>query len=277
MGSGGLPSSGGVTGSGGSASGGTSSGGGTSTGGSSGGSVGSGGASGGSTGSGGAVGFQPCPATGSCKILPLGDSITEGVVGQDPNNVGGYRVPLFETAIEAGKDITFVGSRMTGNPPATVAGLPFPKGHEGESGIKIAALAAKTFLFDGVPDIVLLHIGTNDIFQNDNLSGAPDRLEAFVDEILAALEGTSERSQGLLVVAQLIPMPGNVSQLATYNQAVADLVDAKAEAGAHILLADMFTGYPDGTVELPDSIHPNAAGYARMAGTWYDVIESYLP
>lgn len=272
VGSGGAPGSGGLSPSGGSTSGGASSGGASSGGGSSGGAASGGsgtggGASGGAPGSGGGGGFQPCPATGPCRILPLGDSITDGLIGGGSGTNGGYRVPLFSISLTEGKDITFVGTRMNG--PDTVDGQPFPKGHEGESGIKIEALSNKTFLFDGDPNIVLLHIGTNDLFQNE-ASGAPDRLESFIDEILAAMP------DGLLVVAKLIPLPARESDLTTYNAAVAALVEEKAQAGAHILLADQFTGFPEDT-ELPDGIHPNAAGYERMAGVWYDVIEPYLP
>jgi lysophospholipase L1-like esterase len=268
--SGGAPSGGAGTGgssSGGGSSGGASTGGTSSGGASSGGSGTGGGASGGSPGSGGEGGFEPCPATGPCRILPLGDSITDGLIGGGSGTNGGYRVPLFSMALADSKDITFVGTRMNG--PDTVDGQPFPKNHEGESGIKITPLASKTFLFDGDPNIVLLHIGTNDLFQNE-ANGAPERLEAFIDDILA------EMPDGLLVVAQLIPLPARESDLSTYNTAVAALVEEKAEAGAHILLADQYTGFPEDS-ELPDGIHPNAAGYERMAGVWYELIEPYLP
>src|SRR5690606_2548555 len=95
------------------------------------------------------------------------------------------------------------------------------------------------------------------------------RLEAFIDQIL------TEVPDGLLAVAQLIPMPSHVQTLATYNAAIADIVAEKAAEGAHIILVDQFTGYPDDT-ELPDNIHPNPAGYDRMGGIWYDAIEPYL-
>ena len=35
------------------------------------------------------------------------------------------------------------------------------------------------------------------------------------------------------------------------------------------------TDFP--TSELGDGVHPNQAGYARMAGVWYEAIEPYLP
>jgi len=284
VGSGGIVGSGGVVGSGGAASGGavgsggaasggvTGSGGAASGGGSSGGAS-SGGTGSGGDGSGGGSGFQPCPAAETCRILPLGDSITEGLIANQNSSEGGYRVPLFELAIEAGKDITFVGTRGNNaidNPPDTVAGVPFPPDHEGTSGIKIQGLLDRNNLYDDDPHIVLLHIGTNDLFQNE-LSGSDARLELLVDEITTALPNA------LVAVAKLIPLPARETQLATFNdEYVADLVAEKAAAGAHVILVDHFTGYPDGS-ELPDGVHPNAAGYDRMGATWYAAIESYLP
>jgi lysophospholipase L1-like esterase len=51
-------------------------------------------------------------------------------------------------------------------------------------------------------------------------------------------------------------------------------VQTRASAGKHVILVDQFTGFP--TSELGDGVHPNQAGYARMAGVWYEAIKSYL-
>ncbi len=74
------------------------------------------------------VGFDPCPATGNCKVLPLGDSITAGA-GAQPGDNGGYRVELFTKALANSKHITFVGSQTSG--PTTVGGQTFPRKSRG--------------------------------------------------------------------------------------------------------------------------------------------------
>jgi hypothetical protein len=175
---------------------------------------------------GGSGGFDPCPAMGDCKVLPLGDSITDGI-----GFSGGYRVELFSKAISAGKNLTFVGKSMNG--PDKVGGETFPKNHEGHSGWTIEQIdgIVETYALDPEPHIVLLHIGTNDMRVNAN--GATDRLETLVDRILADLPNS------LLVLSNII-----------------------------------FMGFPNG--ELGDGVHPNQAGYARMAGKWYTAIEPYL-
>jgi hypothetical protein len=212
-------------------------------------------------GGGGSSGFDPCPATGPCKILPLGDSITDGI-----GFSGGYRVELFSRALADDKEITFVGGSMNG--PQMVDGQAFPRAHEGHSGWTIQQI-------DGIvpdpalgvaPHIVLLHIGTNDMYQSPN--GAPDRLGALIDQIVAELP------DALLVVSTIIPLPMSSGPVNTFNAAVPGVVNARKDAGKHVLLVDQFTGFP--TNELGDGVHPNEAGYARMAGVWYTAISSYL-
>ena len=117
------------------------------------------------------------------------------------------------------------------------------------------------------PHIVLLHLGTNDINQNI-ASGAPDRLGSLIDQIVATLPAA------LVVVAKIIPEPSQASGISTYNAALPGVAQARANAGKHVILVDQFTGFP--TSELGDGVHPNQAGYARMAGVWYEAIKSYL-
>ncbi len=119
------------------------------------------------------------------------------------------------------------------------------------------------------PHIVLLMAGTNDVSQNDNLSSAPQRLGALLDKIFAAAPDT------LVVAAQLIPVTFADPAVVTYNQALVGIVEARASAGQHVVLVDMHTGFP--ASELPDRIHPNGPGYARMADVWYAAIGDLLP
>jgi lysophospholipase L1-like esterase len=194
--------------------------------------------------------------------MPLGDSITDGT-----GYSGGYRVELFAKAIADKKNITFVGSLSNG--PNTVSGVTFPKSHEGHFGWTIAQVddLIPDPALNPAPHIVLLHLGTNDINQNI-ASGAPDRLGSLIDQIVATLPAA------LVVVAKIIPEPSQASGISTYNAALPGVAQARANAGKHVILVDQFTGFP--TSELGDGVHPNQAGYARMAGVWYEAIKSYL-
>ena len=237
--------------------------GGSSTGGAATGGAETGGAdTGGSTGVGGqSSGY--CTAGQTCRISPLGDSITEGI-----NMPGAYRIELFRLATEAGKDITFVGTRSNG-PNEQIAGKPFPKAHEGTSGISIEGLQSVVeggaLTRDDVqPNIILLHIGTNNMYGSHPAQPA-ELLPSLLDEIIAACP------DALLVVAQIIPYNG----VESYNAAIPEIVQQKAQAGAHIMMVDQYTDFPNS--ELADGVHPNEAGYERMARVWYDAVSEYLP
>jgi len=218
--------------------------------------------SGGSGGTGGNATFQPCPETPPCKVLPLGDSITFGL-GFD----GGYRVELFHLALEGDHEITFTGTQQP-NGPSMVDGVTFPRNHAGISGQLIAEIGNRIPNPDmmDMPHIVLVHAGTNDIARSRQ--GAEGREEALIDKLIATAP------DALIVVSNLIPLRGN-SEVEVYNAAIPPMVEERANAGAHIIFADQFTNFPDS--ELGDGVHPNQAGYARMAGVWYEAIEPYLP
>ncbi|WCQ87605.1 SGNH/GDSL hydrolase family protein [Sorangium sp. Soce836] len=272
--SGGVPASasgasttsgaGGATGTGGSGGGATTGSGATTSAGEGGASSSTSATSGGSGGGGGAPdpGFQPCPATGPCKVLPLGDSITVGL-GFD----GGYRVELFRMALQDDHEITFTGTQQK-NGPAMVDGVTFPRNHEGISGQTIQQINGRvpTPALNEMPHIVLLHAGTNDMVQGAN--GADTRLAALLDDLIA------EAPDALIVVSNIIPLPRSANAVNTFNATIPAMVEERAAAGAHIVFADQFTGFP--ASELGDTVHPNQAGYARMARVWYEAIEGYL-
>ena len=282
-GAGGRTGSGGTTGAGGATgNGGTGAGGRTGAGGITG-NGGTGGPDGGNkdlggmeSGTGGGTGtFDPCPASGACKILPLGDSITWGV-----NYDGGYRVKLFANTITDKKNITYVGKLSNG--PATVSGVTFPKNNEGHSGWTIqqiddivtgtstdANYNGKKMMVDQSPNIVLLHAGTNDMSRGP--SGAPDRLGTLIDHIVG------DGPNVLLVVTTIIPITqgsyGSLGQ--TFDNAVPGIVQKRIDAGKHVILVDMFKNFPSNGLGS-DGVHPNQQGYEWMAGVWYDAIKGYL-
>jgi lysophospholipase L1-like esterase len=223
--------------------------------------------------------FDPCPATGTCKILPLGDSITAGA-GAQPGEGGGYRVELFSKALADSKHITYVGSLSSG--PSTVGGATFPKSHEGHIGYKIdqiSALATTSQALKDSPHIILLFIGTNDEGYASSAAGASDRLAQLIDKIVAALPDS------LLVVSSIYPFPGCkdtnytptvcAANVATYDAAIPGIVKQSADQGKHVLYIDMSNISSDGL--STDGVHPNATvGYPWMGDNWYGIIGPYL-
>jgi lysophospholipase L1-like esterase len=212
-------------------------------------------------------GFQPCKSN-PCVILPLGDSITDGV-GVDGG--GSYRIELFSLALADDKAITYVGGLTNG--PQMVDGVTFPRSHEGHSGWTVQQIDDLLFknappvAISSNPEIVLLHLGTNDMWNGPD--GAPDRLGKLVDKLIDALP------ESLIAVSTIIPWPQNAGLVDTYNAGVVTEVNKRIDAGEHVIFVDQFKDYPEN--ELADGIHPNARGYEVMAGKWYEAISEYLP
>lgn len=226
------------------------------------------------------VGFNPCPSDGSpCRIMPLGDSITFGI----GSSGGGYRVELFRQALANDRSITFVGTAQP-NGPNDVNGQPFPRSHQGHSGFTISGGGAGSLaqvvsqsLVPSDPDIILLHIGTNDTNGNIDLGNAPQRLGALLDQI------TDGAPDALLVVAQNIPITvaATNARVLAYNAAIPALVEERVAEGKHIRLLDMYTPFATtpnfANALMNDFLHPNDAGYVVMGETWFDAIEDVLP
>src|SRR3954463_12548597 len=115
----------------------------------------------------GAGGHAPAAAAesnGGVRVMPLGDSITEGT--QVP---GGYRIGLWQRMAAARYPGDLVGTQFNG--PAALG----DHDHEGHPGWRIDQIDANIngWLASAGPRTVLLHIGTNDVLQNYNLGGAP--------------------------------------------------------------------------------------------------------
>jgi lysophospholipase L1-like esterase len=198
-------------------------------------------------------------SNGGVRVMPLGDSITEGT--QVP---GGYRIGLWQRLAAGGYRIDFVGTQYNG--PASLG----DHDHEGHPGWRIDQIDANIggWLSSASPRTVLLHIGTNDVLQNYNLAGAPGRLSTLIDHITAGAPSAD------VFVATIIPLASASQEAAvrTFNAAVPGIVQSKVNAGKHVHLVDMHSVLT--AADLTDGIHPTAAGYDKMATAWYAALRS---
>lgn len=199
-------------------------------------------------------------ASGGVRIMPMGDSIT---YGQGSSTGGGYRLPLWNALRARGIKVTFVGSERTG--PL----INFDRANEGHPGWTIDQLAAKVVGWLRVyqPQIILLHIGTNDFVKDIDPAHASARLSDLIDEI------TSTLPNAILIVAQIVPLPHSPAldaELAAYNQAIPAIVQSQVARGKHVQYVDMFDAVSASMI--PDGIHPNDQGYNRMANVWLNAL-----
>jgi lysophospholipase L1-like esterase len=205
------------------------------------------------------AGTASAESNGGVRVMPLGDSITDGFTVP-----GGYRIGLWQRLVAANYTVDFVGSLSNG--PSTLG----DHDHEGHSGWRIDQIDANivSWLQATTPHTILLHIGTNDVLQNLNLATAPQRLSTLLDHIIATAP-TAE-----VFVATIIPL-SNAAQEAnvrTFNAAIPGIVQTKAAGGAHVHLVDMHAALT--AADLADGIHPNATGYDKMAAVWYSALQS---
>lgn len=189
----------------------------------------------------------PCPTPTvtvrpTVRIMPLGDSIT---AGGGSTTGAGYRLPLWNLLAAGGERADFVGSAR--------AGQVADPDHEGHSGYMVDELRARIddWIAAARPDVVLLHAGINDLKYGER-QGAEDRLLALIDRTRA------DKPDAAIYVMGLIPTTGGLEgQTAAFNAVIHD-----AAAGHRFTWVEPPVLAAD---ELPDRLHPNDAGYQRMA------------
>lgn len=220
---------------------------------------------------------------GHTRIMPLGDSITQGVtVGAgcgtastdtncppDDERVG-YRKKLYDDLTSAGYYVQLVGSLANGSG----AGLITPNDrHEGHGAYSTAMIrdGAGSWLNAATPDIVLLHVGTNDANggSSDGTAVADPN-----DSILQRIYNANP--EATVVLAKIIgsPNPTLNNTIASFNADVEARINAAwADQGAagRLILVDMYNTLTNRTVDgdFADNLHPNNAGYQKMANAWW--------
>ncbi|WP_372444334.1 ricin-type beta-trefoil lectin domain protein [Micromonospora qiuiae] len=204
-------------------------------------------------------GTASAESNGGVRVMPLGDSITEGT--QIP---GGYRIGLWQRLVNGRYTVDFVGSQFNG--PASLG----DRDHQGHPGWRIDQIDANIvgWLNTQRPRSVLLHIGTNDILQNYNVSTAPNRLSTLIDRI------TNTAPDADVFVAQIITLTNSnqAAAVRTFNAAIPGIVQSKVNAGKRVHLVNMHSALTTG--DLIDGIHPTANGYDKMAAVWYAALQS---
>lgn len=198
----------------------------------------------------------PAASGGPLRIMPLGDSLTDGETVP-----GGYRVELWSRLMADNLNVDFVGSQVNGPPELR------DRDHEGHSGWRIDQIAgsAGLWLRTYKPQIVLLLIGTNDMSQDFDVGGAPARLSALLDQI------HQEAPDAAMVLASLprVADPAVTQRIQTYNDAIPGITSSK---GWLINYVDLFGAIQSADLH-PDGVHLTAEGYAKMANVWYSALQ----
>lgn len=230
------------------------------------------------------------------KIMPLGDSITQGFssgVANEEFQVS-YRKALYDKLKLAGyvvNDEIFVGTLFSGESVPD-----FDPDHEGHPGWRADEIFAgrpgsgegklSDWLFAEEPDIVLLHIGTNDISGNNEDWHEVEDILIVIDDY----EFTSGKTVWVILALIIdrscdpfLPPCSKSAETTSFNNDVEDFVFFPRQAGGdRIFLVDMQNDagidydrwYMGG--DMWDTLHPFETGYAKMADVWFPAIEQVL-
>ena len=175
-------------------------------------------------------------ANESVKIMPLGDSIT---LRAGLTSLNGYRKPLYWALTDAGYNFDFVGSQTDGV-------FPDPN-HEGHSGWHADTTGTNdilgqvyNWLTANPADIVLLHIGTNDV-----TVGGEDANE--VSDILDEIDRFSTDIK--VILAFIIDRRTHSPATIQFNTDVNEMAQNRIAAGDDIIIVDMESALDYGTDE----------------------------
>ena len=194
------------------------------------------------------------------KVMPLGDSITDGY-----NIPGGYRKRLWQRLVtQEGYSFDFVGSLSNG--PTELG----DKNHEGHSGWKIRDIRANidSYINSAQPDLVLLMLGSNDMYANDDLPNAPGRLQELVQRINILRPGVTT------ILSTVTNRSDQQSKIPPFNAELPGVVQNLNNMGYNVVLVNAYAALT--LSDLADGVHPNAGGYDKLADVWYPQLKAYL-
>lgn len=132
----------------------------------------------------------------------------------------------------------------------------------------------KTAFAAATPDVVLMHYGTNDVWNAKPTSQVISAYSTLIDAVREANPFV------VLLVAQIIPMnvtnatctgcscPGCPTAIPAFNAALATLAMSKSTDASPVIVVDQYTGF-DAILDTKEGVHPNTQGSQKMADRWY--------
>ncbi len=243
-------------------------------------------------------------ALGQVKIMAVGDSITHGIPG-----TSSYRKDFTSQLEAASCNFVMVGSQSTsressGNPECEDTGVigdgwgwdgtqsclvgvstatdvylgahegysahradHFLTGHDSSSGSNAGIqVAMQTY----TPDVVLLHVGSVDLFNQQGVGNALNDVE----EVLNTIYQT--KPETLVLIGNIIPWYSD-NPYAQIGEDIASLGDGieqmvSERSNPLLKLVDVRSGFAE-SMMVNDLIHPNATGEAHIADAFMNVYQ----
>ncbi|PBP16288.1 hypothetical protein BUE80_DR012963 [Diplocarpon rosae] len=181
------------------------------------------------------------------RICPLGASIVNGYGSKDKN---GFRY--------------VVGNVSTGNMVDNEN-----EGWPGHVIDQTYSMADHCVAFQ--PNVVLLHVGSNDMSGNKDVANAHTRLARVIDKLFSSIPGVT------IIASTLLPRSDATIEARTkiYNQNIVAMVHERQRAGKKLLYVDFSsTWFSLSDLLQSDGQHPTDAGYSKMAYVWHQGIQA---
>jgi len=200
-----------------------------------------------------------------CRIMPLGNSITHADSSHDS-----YRRELWHRLEARGFDVDFVGSMSSnfgGGPPTK----DFDLDHEGHWAWRADEILGevRAWADTHLPDIVLLHIGTNDILQSQSVSSTVNDIDAIIQNLRIA------NPDVVILLAKIIPHSLPNTPVNGLNNEIPGLASRKDRPESPVIVVDQHTGFNPNN-DLYDGVHPDRSGEVKMATKFENALVPFL-
>ncbi len=201
------------------------------------------------------------------RIMPLGNSIT-----QPDGFHNSYRRPLWLKLRSSGYNVDFVGSTREHYQGKSAPLSDFDQDHEGHSGWRADQILEQidNWARASQPDIVLVHLGTNDLLQGQTPQSTIEELRTLIQKLRAINPSVK------MLLAQPIPC-GDRTRVQQLNSLIPNLARATTTQKSPVMTVDQFSGFnPAKGEDTYDGCHPNESGEQKMANRWFAALTKVL-
>lgn len=246
--------------------------------------------------------------TNRLKIMCIGDSIT-----QSTTNYASYRYWLWKLlTVSNNYDVDFIGANTNARDGSAAGGpnlyADFDRDHAGYWGwaaYEVDAalhtngpyyagglwgpsdaggiLQTNNYYSNNIPDIALIHLGHNDVF--DGWKALGPGITNATNSISILIDHLRQRNTNLVILlAQNIPLnpalndATSVVDVIQLGNAIPTLATSKYLVNSPVIPVDHRTGFdPTNDTWASDGTHPTESGEKKMAAKWFTALQSWLP
>ena len=240
-------------------------------------------------------GNSPVPRV---KIMALGNSMTQGWTdGTLPaEQMRAYRYDLKNLLEGSGRPVDFVGSQLDGSAFFTdcqnagisgtrdqyVARL-LTDGYDERNSVQILN-PPRSYLDEFKPDVILLEVGTNDVTHETNPGGIANEKFSQILDLVDQYEARTNKEVPVflaLVINRRLDVPLR-AETSAFNDSIKAIAKKRIQKNDNIVIVDMEHDagfvYDNTDMSATDiqGLHPNSAGYTKIANLWYDSLQTRL-